>query len=325
MRISIGLGLASILQNGGGPAAPTISAIANARGNAVGDTDGGYTVTLTGTGFSGGGLASATIGGNAVTSLSVTNDTTATCTVPAGTIGQKDVVVTGPGGSNTLTNGWRNWDPSALTLTGWWRETRVTSGTDVTQWTDKSGNARHWPAAANYPQVGSAINGQPSIDFDGGAQQFVSAIDLATLLPNAASTFISVWEHDAVNAGTVLIDASSWAIYSSSGGTTATRATTRIWDSAYRTATEVGHVLTAATKYIIEHRHDGTSAYARVNGDTANQASAACGTRGGSSAAKFGASCNGRCVEALCYGSDMSLTNRDYFVDYALTRYNITL
>ena len=67
-----------------------------------GPTTGGGTITLTGTDFTG--ATSVTIGGNECTSLVVVNATTITCTVPAGTVGAKDVVVTTPGGTDTLTD-----------------------------------------------------------------------------------------------------------------------------------------------------------------------------------------------------------------------------
>lgn len=66
---------------------------------------GGTSVTISGTGFVPG--VSVTIGGSALTGLSLLGDTTITGSTPAGTLGQKDVVVTNPGDySDALTNGY---------------------------------------------------------------------------------------------------------------------------------------------------------------------------------------------------------------------------
>ena len=70
----------------------------------VGPLAGGTAVTLNGTGFGSG--ASVTIGGTAATGCTVVSGTTITCTTPSGTAGAKNVVVTQPGGSSTLTNGY---------------------------------------------------------------------------------------------------------------------------------------------------------------------------------------------------------------------------
>ncbi|MDB6120542.1 MAG: hypothetical protein JWO08_4323, partial [Verrucomicrobiaceae bacterium] len=62
-------------------------------------TLGGTVLTITGTGFTG--ATSVTIGGTAATGLSVTNDTTLTCTTPAHAAGTASVLVTTSGGTNT--------------------------------------------------------------------------------------------------------------------------------------------------------------------------------------------------------------------------------
>lgn len=49
--------------------------------------------------------ASVTIGGVAVTNLTVVSDTEITATTPPGTVGPADVVVTTDGGSDTLVDG----------------------------------------------------------------------------------------------------------------------------------------------------------------------------------------------------------------------------
>ncbi|MBB5752874.1 IPT/TIG domain-containing protein [Prosthecomicrobium pneumaticum] len=77
-----------------------------------GVTTGGDSVTLTGTGFTG--ATGVTFGGTAATDLSVTNDTTLTVKTPAHAEGAVDVVVTTPGGSDTLASGFTYYPPVTL-------------------------------------------------------------------------------------------------------------------------------------------------------------------------------------------------------------------
>ncbi len=79
-------------------AAPTLTAVSPDRGPLAG----GQSITLTGTNLTG--ATAVTIGGVAATSVTVVNATTISATTPAGTAGAKDVVVTTPGGSASLTN-----------------------------------------------------------------------------------------------------------------------------------------------------------------------------------------------------------------------------
>ena len=78
-----------------------------------GPNAGGGSVTITGTDLTG--ATSVTIGGNACTDLVVVNATTITCTVPAGTSGAKDVVVTTGGGNDTLPGGYTYVPEPAIT------------------------------------------------------------------------------------------------------------------------------------------------------------------------------------------------------------------
>jgi hypothetical protein len=68
----------------------------------------GGNVTITGADFTG--TPTVTIGGTAATNVTLVNNTTITCTVPAGTVGSKAVVVTNENGSGTLANGYRYTD-----------------------------------------------------------------------------------------------------------------------------------------------------------------------------------------------------------------------
>ncbi|MFO1440531.1 MAG: IPT/TIG domain-containing protein [Verrucomicrobiaceae bacterium] len=73
---------------------PTISLVTPNKGS----TAGGASVTITGTGFTG--ATSVTFDGAAASSVVVVNDTSITCTTPAGTAGPTDVIVTTPGGNS---------------------------------------------------------------------------------------------------------------------------------------------------------------------------------------------------------------------------------
>jgi len=119
-------------------AAPTITGIVPPFG---GDS-GSYPVTIQGTNFaSAGGLTGVTIGGVACTSLVVTSDTTATCLTPSsGTLGSFDVVVSGPTGSDTLTNGYWYLPASGWRVGVYFDGGVTTSGSSVTGLHDWSGN-----------------------------------------------------------------------------------------------------------------------------------------------------------------------------------------
>ncbi|MFV3406247.1 autotransporter domain-containing protein [Pseudomonas sp. NY15463] len=105
---------------------PTLTGISPNSGT----TAGGTSVTLTGTNLTG--ATAVTIGGIAATGVTVVNATTITATTPAHAAGAGDVVVTTPGGSATLTNGFTYVTPTP-TLTGISPNSGTTAGsTSVT-------------------------------------------------------------------------------------------------------------------------------------------------------------------------------------------------
>jgi hypothetical protein len=81
-------------------AAPIFKSILPSSGPIAGGTP----VTISGMGFISGNTT-VTIGGNAATSVIVENATSIKAITPAGTTGAKDIVVTTPNGSSTLTDG----------------------------------------------------------------------------------------------------------------------------------------------------------------------------------------------------------------------------
>ncbi|MBO0492204.1 putative Ig domain-containing protein [Pseudomonas sp. Marseille-Q1929] len=79
---------------------PTLTAVSPNTGS----TAGGTSVTLTGTNLTG--ATSVSLGGTAATAFTVTSATSITATTPAHAAGAVNVVVTTPGGTATLTNGY---------------------------------------------------------------------------------------------------------------------------------------------------------------------------------------------------------------------------
>ncbi|WP_042035671.1 IPT/TIG domain-containing protein, partial [Aeromonas popoffii] len=89
-------------------AAPTLTSAAPSSG----PTAGGTSVTLTGTNLTG--ATAVSFGGTAATGYIVNNATTITATTPAHAAGTVNVVVTTPGGSATLTNGYTYNEPAPI-------------------------------------------------------------------------------------------------------------------------------------------------------------------------------------------------------------------
>jgi len=157
----MGIRLAPVGVSGGGgaPAAPTVTSISPFVGFRLGS---GLSVTITGTNFTG--ATGVTIGGVACTSVVIVNATTITCvTGTIGSEGQKDVVVTGPGGSGTLTNGYR-----ALQSKAWFatRMGGITGSAPVTAVSDHSGNGWTISNGSTGPaKVTADLNGYDTLSF----------------------------------------------------------------------------------------------------------------------------------------------------------------
>lgn len=118
-----------------------------------------------------------TIGGVSCTSVVVVNDSTITLATPTlGSEGFKDVVVTGPGGSGTLTNGYLAlasalWLDPSDSVNGY----VLTSGR-VSQLNDLSGNGRHYTqgTAGNRPVISTgALNSLDAVRYTKANSEFV--------------------------------------------------------------------------------------------------------------------------------------------------------
>ena len=111
-KLPLGQGISLSFLGAAPPFAPTIDSVSiTLTGGTVGDTAGGYRLDIAGGGFDVG-LTSVLIGGNAGTGLVIDDDTDAHITVPSGAACVANVTVSGPGGSNSLTNGLRYWERS---------------------------------------------------------------------------------------------------------------------------------------------------------------------------------------------------------------------
>jgi hypothetical protein len=130
---------------GTGIGAPTVTSIFPASGS----TAGGTIVTITGTGLTG--ATAVTIGGNPATVVVPVDDTIVTATVPAGTAGLADVVVTAIGGSGTGTGLFRYAQPMTMrtdnALGGWTNNTTsFTVGTEGASFNTNSWSGPEGPA-----------------------------------------------------------------------------------------------------------------------------------------------------------------------------------
>ena len=139
-----------------------------------GPTTGGTSVTLTGTSFVAG--ATATIGGTAVTNVTVVSGTSITGTTPAGTAGAKNVVVTTSAGSGTCTGcftyvattaAWcgANLDFSSGALPSGWSVSLIRSGPGLANGRLEADpvDAGAWLLAPGAPSAGTT---QVTVEFD---------------------------------------------------------------------------------------------------------------------------------------------------------------
>lgn len=249
----------------------------------TGTTSGGTAVTLTGTGFTG--ATGATIGGVAVTSFVVVNDTTITGTTGMHSAGAVDVVVTGPGGSDTLVGGFTfssAFDPSTKSLTGWWRA--GSTWDDVAgEWTGtasagSSGSRLLDDATTGFPVptdgaalnslVGPIFNGTDQLLFGnptvtttywgtGSGQVFVAALfnaDTATADPGAGSRR---------NAPAIVAETNAYAgLYFHTGGVTFAIVT----DDGGGTVYEITKACTTAAWHSAVAWWDGSNLHLEVDG-----------------------------------------------------------
>ncbi len=174
-----------------GGAAPTLTLVATS-GGAVGDIDGGYTATLTGTNFTG--ATAVTFGGTAATAVVVVNSTTITCTVPAHATGLVSVVVTTPGGSNPANTAFRYFSLAELVISGYWRANYAGAPWVATATAGVSGTTGNLVVGIA-PSTGTAQNGKtPALFVAASSQYLTNPTDATTLYTTGAGSILVLFK-----------------------------------------------------------------------------------------------------------------------------------
>ncbi len=263
-------------QQPAGTPAPTATLISPDIGDPAG---GGLTRTVTGTGFNAG-VSGVTAGGTACTSVVVVNDTTLTCIMPAHAAGLVDIVVTGPGGSGTLTNGYEFFAPSATNQTLRLKSTAgvTESSGAVSQWNDQSGAGRNFTQSteANKPTYSAtSFNGRPGITFDGSTDLLTSTAIVDDIIDDDGYTLYYVLKiatnasNDADsfdNAGILCETTANWGTHVK-GTSSPFEVRAYHWTTVDENA---GITLAANTAGVFTHAYDGTDLIARLNQGTAD-------------------------------------------------------
>lgn len=305
--------------------APTLASVLSNVGSwAVGDIDGGYTVTLTGTGFVIGATTVA-FGVTAATGVVVSSSTTLTCTVPAHAFGAVSVIVTTAFGSNGANALWTYYSPAQDAETGWWRSfANPTTSTASVGSSGTGGNLA--PGVA--PTFGT-LNGHADAIFDGSTQYlqaasapsillgtgagFIEALISVTSAPAASGlpyTDPQIFSDNGPNVGTCF-NSSGFSAYA--------------FDGAYKTTPTP--IPLSAGRHHVQMWWDGTNLNARV--DSGAPQTVACGAIAGFGSAmflakSFGAVFSNIVVEEVLTGSSAStLTQRNNRRAYFATRYGV--
>lgn len=323
MKLALGLQLFShqYAAGGGVPGAPT--AVDNGRGNAVGTTAGGNTVTIqvpTSTGLTG-----AKIDGNALTSFATVDGTHVSGIAPAGSAGLKDVVTTNAfGDSLPLSNGYRYWNP--LVLSGkvlLQQDSRTLSGSNITQVADQYGNGFHVDAASNFPTVGSTLNGKPTASHT-SSEQLTGTWTWQNVMSNSAHHFMAVLKPaNANDGGRFIEDASQWIQMSISGKISGNHAAEVFW-GAPTNLDNTNIALVDNTWYLFESYLSGGTLHLLING--AHAASAAASNLGGSGSIKIGGLASAfDWASIVCFDAQLSGTDQGRFYDYFATHYGLSI
>lgn len=170
-------------------AAPTLSSV-TANGGSVGDSAGGYTLTLTGANLTG--TSGVTVGGVAATAVSVVNSTTVTCTAPSSSSGSKSVVATTPNGSNGANTLFRYASFADYAFTGLWVASYPGTNWPATASAGVSSTTGALVAGVS-PSVGTAANTRTPATMNGTTQYLTNATQLSTLFSTTAGTIFCVY------------------------------------------------------------------------------------------------------------------------------------
>lgn len=173
----------------------------------IGTTAGGTAITVRGIGLTG--TTALTIGGTTCTSIVVVNDTTVTAVTPAKAIATYNVVITAPGGSATVTNGWDSWTAIAAfganLLVDYESGVGMTVASgNVTAWADQSANANTASIGAFWPtDVTTFATSHEAARFDPAtAGGFGSALFISSnITVGAGVTVLTVYADRGSNIG----------------------------------------------------------------------------------------------------------------------------
>ncbi len=169
-----------------------------------------------------------------------------------------------------------------VTWNSWWAETIASSGGNVTQWTDGSGNGRHWlPVSGHAPTVGGAgFNSKPWLAFASASTQSMNQTAiLSDIISAGAGYMVAAINATSVDTGTNP-DAGQ-TILGAVGGYTAMALDSRqtdgstggppysyegyVYDGGYKIARSS---FAAGAVKIVETWWDGANVHSRVNGGT---------------------------------------------------------
>jgi len=178
---------------------PSISTVSPPFGSVSGSTP----ITLTGSNFTG--TTTVSIGGTNITSLAVVNDNTITGTTAAGSVANANVVVSAPGGSGTLSQGFTylptNW------TTGLFGDLGVSASLGkVSTWSDRSGSGNDFAQSNNSNKpIWTAPSGSNRgfLTFDGSATQLIGTNSFQRVFASdltAFSLYAVAWQTTAGSA-----------------------------------------------------------------------------------------------------------------------------
>ena len=313
-----------------GGAPPTLSSVANVIGTAVGDIDGAYSVTLTGTNFTG--ATGVTFGGTSATGVTVNSSTSITCTVPAHASGVVDVIVTTPSGSNAAgNNAFEYFSPAQQSMSAWWRGYTGTAPWAATSSAGASGTTGSL-VAGSAPSAGTALNGKGVASFNGTSNYLANA---TTASGNIWSTTggltiaLVKFRSEASPSGSTYNDPPIIADTNYDCGITVSTsgATGFGYDGSYEIPTPVSMNTTAF--HFVMHRWNGTTEGITI--DTAAESTHALGTITIMSGTlvvgqsyfptQYSAM---ELVELMCATATITNAVRDKFRAYFATRYNLS-
>lgn len=273
-----------------GVSAPVVSGISPA----IGDINGGESVTITGTGFTS--ATGATIGGVSLTSFTVVNDTTITGTTGSHAAGVVSTVVTGPGGTGTGTNDFEYYDPTSLV--DWYG-----SGEDYVSGTLTARKGVNLTEATHPPLVGTsgrALGGRTTIDSHTvtNPKLAAAATNLSTYSPTASGWGFAIVNFDAVGANGDAAAYSNGQVFSDSGGgyqglSMDSTGGNHLQPWGYDSSAKVqDQTATTGTWYLVIWKRSGTTLFSRL-GSGSWSAGTALGTLGGTGNFQMFANWNG--------------------------------